>query len=87
MDCPKCGAANPDDAEFCGLCLQKFHVVSAPANPSASSPLTSDQQPVSAPAQYDKAPATLSDDPYNRFFEKADTSLESLITGEGEGQV
>lgn len=24
MDCPECGAHNPEDAEYCNLCFQKF---------------------------------------------------------------
>jgi len=86
MDCPKCGAANPDDSEFCGLCLQKFDLVAAPAGPAPASPPPSDQRSGTALTRRDQEPANFSDDPYNRFFEKPDTSLESLITGDGEGR-
>jgi hypothetical protein len=31
MDCPECGAHNPDDADFCNLCFKKFNEPEAPA--------------------------------------------------------
>ena len=34
MQCPRCGAANPDDAEWCQLCLERF----APSTPPSTLP-------------------------------------------------
>ncbi len=36
MDCPRCGAHNPRDAEYCSLCLEKFGAPAEPVEPEAS---------------------------------------------------
>jgi hypothetical protein len=92
MDCPKCGAANPDDADFCGLCLQKFHDApreAVPAAGQAAQPAVPATQP--PPTEFSQGPQQAPPtsppvDPYDRFFEKPETSLESLITGEPDGR-
>lgn len=43
MHCPYCNALNPDDAQWCGLCLRKFQTAQPappPPQPQAQAPLT-----------------------------------------------
>jgi hypothetical protein len=80
MDCPNCGAANPDNADFCSLCFQKFVKPAVASSPATLAPHSDGVSPVPLGQASPQAP--ISDDPYNRFLEKPEISLESLITGE-----
>ena len=56
MQCPACGATNPDSAQWCGQCLQRFGQQAAPTR--APAPSSADPAPFASATQTPPAPST-----------------------------
>lgn len=58
MQCPKCGATNPDDVQFCSLCYARFDAPAQPSDPGPllTTPSTSIGLPPRTPPAFAAAP-------------------------------